>query len=41
MTKLVEIVSNYPIPVFMMLGILIAAISTIIEENKRRKNKRN
>jgi hypothetical protein len=41
MNKFIEIVSTYPIPLFMMLGILIAAISTIIEENKRRKNKRN
>jgi cell division protein FtsL len=39
MTKIVEIISTYPIPIFMMVGILIAAVSTVIEENKRRKNK--
>ena len=40
MTKLVELVSTYPVSFFLFSGILIAAISTIIEENKRRKNKR-
>jgi hypothetical protein len=40
MTKLVELVSTFPIAAFMMVGFLIAAVSTIIEENKRRKNKR-
>jgi hypothetical protein len=40
MTKLVELVSTFPIASFMMAGILIAAVSIIIEENKRRKNKR-
>jgi len=37
--KLLEMISIYPIPFFMMSGIVIALISTIIEENKRRKNK--
>ena len=39
MTKLIEIVEVYPIPVFMMLGILIAGVFTLVEELKRRKNK--
>jgi hypothetical protein len=39
MTKLVDIITTYPVAVFLMTGILIAAVSTIIEENKRRKNK--
>jgi hypothetical protein len=37
MTKLLEIVSTYPVAFFLFTGIIIAAISTIIEENKRRK----
>ena len=40
MTTIKELIINYPIPLLMMVGILIAAISTIIEENKRRKNKK-
>jgi len=40
MNKLIEIVSNYPVSIFLMTGILIAAISTVIEENKRRKRKK-
>jgi hypothetical protein len=36
--KLVEMISTYPISFFMMLGIVISLISTMIEENKR-KNK--
>jgi len=39
MTKLVDLITTYPVAVFLMSGLLIAAISTIIEENKRR-NKR-
>lgn len=39
MNKLFDIISQYPVAVFLMTGILIAAISTIIEENKRRKRK--
>lgn len=39
MLKLVELISQYPISFFMLAGILIAAVSTMIEENKRRKNK--
>jgi cell division protein FtsL len=41
MNKFIEIVSTYPISFFLFTGIIIAAISTIIEENKRRKNKKN
>jgi hypothetical protein len=40
MDKLWNLISTYPIPFFMMSGILIAAISTVIEENKRRKNRK-
>jgi hypothetical protein len=39
MTTIKELIIYYPIPLLMMAGILIAAVSTIIEENKRRKNK--
>lgn len=39
MTKLIELISVYPISFFMMLGILIAAVFTIKEEIKRRSNK--
>ena len=41
MNKFIEIVSTYPISFFLFVGIIIAVISTIIEENKRRKNKKN
>lgn len=40
MTKIIEIVTNYPIPVFMLIGISIAVVFTIIEETKRRKRKK-
>jgi len=40
MTKILDLISTFPIAAFMMAGFLIAAVSTIIEENKRRKNKR-
>jgi hypothetical protein len=32
---------TYPVVVFLISGILIAAVSTIIEENSRRKRKDN
>jgi hypothetical protein len=37
--KLIEMISIYPIPFFMMLGILIALITTVVEETKRKRRK--
>jgi hypothetical protein len=39
MKELIELIKVYPIPVFMMLGIFIAGVFTLVEELKRRKTK--
>jgi hypothetical protein len=41
MTKLVDLIITYPVAVFLISGVLIASVSTIIEENNRRKRKDN
>lgn len=39
MEKIIELISVYPISFFMILGILIAGVFTLIEEIKRKKDK--
>lgn len=39
MTKLIELISVYPISFFMTLGILIAGFYTAVEEIKRKRDK--